>query len=59
MPRRPPHRHSGGANERPPPCVDSLARGTIWFGSYEHGANEAYKLGVSELDSVTPSSLGN
>ncbi|NOY90647.1 MAG: peptidase S1 [Deltaproteobacteria bacterium] len=31
----------------------------IWIGSYEHGANEAYKLGVSELDSVTPSSLGN
>jgi len=29
----------------------------IWVGSYEHGANEAYRLGVSELNSVTPSTL--
>jgi len=31
----------------------------IWIGSYESGANEAYKLGISELSSVTPASLAN
>ncbi len=31
----------------------------IWVGSYEQGTNSPYTLGVSELASVTPASLGN
>ncbi|HJK95477.1 MAG TPA: hypothetical protein RMH85_00460 [Polyangiaceae bacterium LLY-WYZ-15_(1-7)] len=30
----------------------------VWIGSYQQGTNSRYTLGFSELDSVTPSSLG-
>ncbi|MEM9070307.1 MAG: hypothetical protein AAGE52_17500 [Myxococcota bacterium] len=42
------------------PLVEgAMAPGTykIWVGSYEAGATSSYKLGFSELSSVTPSSL--
>lgn len=29
----------------------------VWVGSYEQGVRHAYKIGLSELSSVTPSSL--
>lgn len=42
------------------PAVDgAFAAGVyeIWVGSYEQGVQETYRLGVSELQSVTPSTL--
>lgn len=43
-----------------PLVVGPFPAGTykVWVGSYEEGTHAAYTLGVSELPSVTPSSLG-